>query len=86
MRYFNPILCYLRTLVFQAYPTFLLEREEKNGGNKEYTSYQQIEKDYFEDKIHPKDLKNSLAITLNKLMQPVRDHFKNDPYAKGLLE
>lgn len=32
------------------------------------------------------DLKNSLARELNKLLQPVRDHFANDPEAKKLLE
>lgn len=39
-----------------------------------------------EGKIHPKDLKLAVAHYINVLLQPVRDHFENDPYAKKLLD
>jgi tyrosyl-tRNA synthetase len=35
--------------------------------------------------LHPSDLKIAVASALNDLLQPVRDHFNNDPYAKNLL-
>jgi tyrosyl-tRNA synthetase len=37
-------------------------------------------------KLHPDDLKHAVAEGLNTLLQPVRDHFEKDPYAKKLLE
>lgn len=32
------------------------------------------------------DLKTAVADYINQLLQPVRDHFEKDPYAKKLLE
>ena len=32
------------------------------------------------------DIKKSTAREINKLLQPVRDHFANNPEAKALLE
>jgi len=36
--------------------------------------------------VHPGDIKPSVARAINKLLQPVRNHFANDPYAKKLLD
>jgi len=30
-------------------------------------------------------LKNAVSAAINDLLQPVRDHFENDPYARKLL-
>jgi tyrosyl-tRNA synthetase len=38
------------------------------------------------DEIHPDDLKKSVSNQINALLQPIRDHFKNNPEAKKLLE
>jgi tyrosyl-tRNA synthetase len=54
-------------------------------GKKEYTSYEQIVVDYESGTLHPGDLKPAVAEGINRLLQPVRDHFKNDPYARDLL-
>ena len=51
-----------------------------------YTSYNHLEKDFVSGKVHPKDLKNAVAKALNELIEPVRQHFLNDPYARQLLE
>jgi len=53
---------------------FRVERPEKFGGNKEYSTYEEIEKDFIEKKLHPMDLKNSLAKEIAKLLKPIRDH------------
>ena len=37
-------------------------------------------------KIHPQDLKISVASELDKLLQPVREHFEKNEEAKKLLE
>lgn len=51
---------------------FLVERSEKFGGNKSYSNYEEIEKDFIEKKLHPMDLKFSLAKEISKLLEPVR--------------
>lgn len=48
---------------------FTIERPEKYGGNLEYSSYEEIEKDFVEKKLHPLDLKNGVAAEINKLLE-----------------
>jgi len=49
--------------------TFIIERPEKFGGNLEYSSYKEVEKDFIDKKLHPLDLKNSVAAEINKLLE-----------------
>ncbi len=51
---------------------FVIERPEKFGGNLNYTSYEDLEKDFALKKLHPLDLKNALAKELNLLLKPIR--------------
>ena len=51
---------------------FVIERPEKYGGNLEYGSYEKIEKDFRDKKLHPFDLKNSTAEEVNTLLQIFR--------------
>lgn len=53
---------------------------------KVYNSYEELETDFKSGYLHPGDLKPAVAKAINKLLQPVRDHFENDPYARNLLE
>lgn len=82
----NPITDYCKHIVFPALGSMLLVRPEKWGGNLTYETYVDLERDYVEGKICAADLKPSVALALNKLIEPVRQHFKNDPYARRLLE
>jgi len=61
-------------------------RAEKNGGTVTFKTYAQLEAAYVSGDLHPGDLKPSVSKVINNLLQPVRDHFANDPYAKKLLE
>ncbi|VUZ93141.1 tyrosine--tRNA ligase, putative [Plasmodium vivax] len=81
----NPIFAYARSIVFPHYNEFALQRKEKNGGNKTYATIAELEADYLSGALHPLDLKDNVAIYLNKMLQPVRDHFQNDAAAKSLL-
>ena len=47
----------------------IIERPEKYGGNLEYSSYKEIEKDFTSKKLHPLDLKNTVATEINKLLK-----------------
>jgi len=42
--------------------------------------------DFSSGNLHPGDLKPALAKAINKIIQPVRDHFNNDPEARKLFE
>jgi len=51
---------------------FIIERPERFGGNLEYDSYAFVEKDFISKKLHPLDLKNTLAKEINNLLEPIR--------------
>lgn len=42
-----------------------------------YTDVKKFKEDYASGVLHPGDVKPALAKALNKLLQPVRDHFTN---------
>ena len=81
----NPILDYVKHLIFGRFNEFTVERSESNGGNLAYMNYEQLEKDFVENKLHPADLKKAVSHSINQMIKPVRDHFLNDPEAKKLL-
>jgi len=82
----NPCLEYVKYIVFGALGEFVVERPEKYGGNKKYATFEQLTEDYSAGNLHPGDLKPALAKAINKIIQPVRDHFNNDPEARILFE
>lgn len=57
----------------------------KTGGSKIYTNYDDVREDFLSGVIHPSDLKPALAAAVNVMLEPVRQHFDNDPVAKDLL-
>lgn len=51
----------------------------------EYTDYATFEADYLSGRIHPGDLKSAVTESLNRILEPVRQHFsQGEP--KALLE
>lgn len=50
---------------------FLVSRDEKWGGNLEYSNYSEIEKDFKSKKLHPEDLKNAVAREIVELLSRV---------------
>lgn len=51
---------------------FVIERPGKYGGNLEYDNYEEIEKDFIAKKLHPLDLKNSVAKEISMLLKPIQ--------------
>ena len=82
----NPVLDYVKHLVFGKWNSFQVERSEKNGGPILFSTYEQLEEDFKSGNLHPGDLKPAVAKAINEMIKPVRDHFKNDPEAKKLLD
>ncbi len=82
----NPILEYCTYILFEKFGTLRIERAEQFGGSIEYKCYEDLERDFLEKKLHPMDLKKAVAQYIDKLLIPVREHFKNDATAHELLE
>jgi tyrosyl-tRNA synthetase len=80
----NPVLEYFRYIVFEKFPTVEIKRSKEYGGNVVFNSYKNFEENYKEGKLHPQDVKNSLVLYLNDLLQPVRQYFDKNETAKKL--
>ncbi len=50
---------------------FIIERQNKYGGNINYVDYESIEKDFKSKKLHPLDLKNSVAKEIINLLSKI---------------
>ncbi|KAK6947783.1 Aminoacyl-tRNA synthetase, class Ic [Dillenia turbinata] len=82
----NPCLEYVKYIIFPWFNNkFTIERDIKNGGDKIYTSFEELCADYESGDLHPGDLKPALAKALNTILKPVRDHFTKNAEAKDLL-
>eukprot|EP00270_Netrium_digitus_P000622 TRINITY_DN106_c0_g1_i1.p1 TRINITY_DN106_c0_g1~~TRINITY_DN106_c0_g1_i1.p1 ORF type:complete len:419 (-),score=126.26 TRINITY_DN106_c0_g1_i1:239-1495(-) len=81
----NPCIAYVEYIILPWYSHFQVFRNEANGGNKTYETLEELKSDFKEGRLHPGDLKDGLAKALNCILQPVRDHFKNNAEAKKLL-
>ncbi len=82
----NPILDYVKHIIFRAFSDFKVERPSKYGGDVIYGSYEEVEKDYSEGKLHPLDLKMAVANYLERLIKPIREHFEKNKKARELYE
>lgn len=80
----NPILEIIKYIVFHNFSKFKIDRPSKYGGNIIYEDYTNLERDYIQKNIHPKDLKDSVSIYLNKVIEPIRNHFKDWTILKEL--
>ncbi|KAM3830080.1 tyrosine--tRNA ligase, cytoplasmic isoform 4-T4 [Vipera latastei] len=78
----NGVLSFVKHVLFPLRSEFVILRDEKWGGNKTYTSYGDLEKDFAEQVVHPGDLKNSIEVALNKLLDPIREKFSSSQMKK----
>ncbi|MEK6927512.1 MAG: tyrosine--tRNA ligase [Nanoarchaeota archaeon] len=72
----NPLLQIVNLIIFPRFENVEITRPEKFGGNKKYSSYIELEKDFAEGKLHPMDLKNAVIRDLEKIIKPIRDNWK----------
>jgi len=75
----NPVLEEAQYAVFSNAKELTITRPPKYGGTETFTSYAELEEAYREGKIHPLDLKNAVAEALIRILEPVRNHFKEHP-------
>ena len=70
----NGIMAFLKYIIFtikdDKNEKFVIKRDKKYGGDLKYNSYDELEKDYTEKKLHPLDIKNTVANEIIKLLEP----------------
>ena len=72
----NGVMALVKYLIFSIKNEFIVKRGGKYGGDLIYKGYGELERDFIEKKLHPLDLKNSVAKELNKLLKKVRENKK----------
>lgn len=82
----NPCIEYVQYIILPWFGSFEVVRKEQDGGNKVYHNMDDLNSDYETGALHPSDLKSNLSKALNKILQPVRDHFKSNADAMRLLK
>ncbi|CAG2102943.1 unnamed protein product [Medioppia subpectinata] len=81
----NGVLAFVKHVVFSLFDTFVIARKEANGGDLTYAAYQSLEDDFVQLRLHPGDLKAAVEKYLNRLLEPIRETFK-DPKLKKLTD
>ncbi len=82
----NPILEYCKYIIFEKFDSLEIKRPEKFGGNLSLGSYKELEQLYSAGKLHPTDLKNAAAESINKILAEVMKRFNQNAKAKKLAE
>jgi tyrosyl-tRNA synthetase len=72
----NPVLQITKLIIFPRIPIFEVKRPQKFGGDVSYDSYEKLEKDFAEKKLHPMDLKTTVTGYLEQIIKPIRDGWK----------
>jgi len=78
----NGLLAFAKMVLFplnelKEIKTFVINRPEKFGGPITFTSYQELETAYASNALFPKDLKDGIVDVINKLLDPIRQKFKD---------
>lgn len=72
----NPVLEIVEHIVFPyGDGTFTLTRDDRWGGDVEYSSFADLRDALAGKKVHPQDLKDSVAAALDGIIRPFREHF-----------
>ncbi|XP_016345649.1 tyrosine--tRNA ligase, cytoplasmic-like isoform X1 [Sinocyclocheilus anshuiensis] len=72
----NGVMSFVKHVLFPLHSEFIIKRDPKWGGDKVYTDYEEVERDFAAEQIHPGDLKASVELALNKLLDPIRKKFE----------
>ena len=75
----NPVLDTLRLLVFPQLGSVEIDRPAKYGGSVKYGSFEELKEAYESKSLHPMDLKNGAAESVNRMLDPVRKYFSSHP-------
>lgn len=82
---FNPMLDWVRKLIFPRDGEFVIARKPEHGGELRFTSADEVDEAFVSGKLHPADLKNGVADWLVDTLEPARKAFEA-PDKRALLE
>jgi tyrosyl-tRNA synthetase len=83
---YNPILDWCKNMIYPGGRMVKIERPDKFGGHKNYPTYAELERDYFDAQLHPMDLKNGVATVLSDWFSPIREFVEANPEGIELLK
>lgn len=78
----NGVLSFVKHVLFPLQGEFIIKRDPKWGGDNVYTDFEVLEKEFAEEIVHPGDLKASVEVALNKLLDPIRKKFESPELRK----
>ena len=76
----NGVLSFLKYVIFPLFEPgrgLEIKRKEENGGDVEYTTYEEVEEAFANQSLHPGDLKDAVRHHLNRLLEPIRVKFSS---------
>nr|XP_016924426.2 tyrosine--tRNA ligase, cytoplasmic [Drosophila suzukii] len=81
----NGLLSFVKHVLFSLFKEgegFEVNREAEHGGDAIFLKYEDLEKYYAEDKLHPGDLKATVEKYINRLLDPIRKAFEKPELQK----
>ncbi|XP_063041071.1 tyrosine--tRNA ligase, cytoplasmic [Engraulis encrasicolus] len=78
----NGVLSFVKHVLFPLHSEFVIKRDAKFGGDQVYKVYEDVEKDFAAEQVHPGDLKASVEEALNRLLDPIRKKFESPELKK----
>merc|ERR1712045_1050168 len=81
----NGVLSFCKFVIFPVAlkgEKFIINRDEKNGGNVEFDDFEALEQTFAKEEVHPADLKGAVEKYLNRLLEPVRKVFESKELKK----
>lgn len=83
----NPLLDWSKWIIFPILGKMVIPEDKKwNVPEVVYQNYNEMENDFKNEKLHPSNLKKSMTIHINQLLNPVRDYFANNSEVKKLAK
>ncbi len=82
----NPIIDIIQFIIFPFFGKLVVNRKGKYNDTLEYDSFDDIGRDYKDERIHPLDLKDAVSESIAKLLKPIRQHMKDNPGFASIIE
>jgi tyrosyl-tRNA synthetase len=80
----NPVVELAKYLIFHEEKEMIVERPARFGGTVVFENFDDLERLYLEKKIHPADLKTAVTEYIDKIIFPIREHFKGKEQSLGI--
>lgn len=77
----NGLLSFVKHVLFSIFKDgegFEVTRKPEFGGNIVFLKYEDLEKSFATEEVHPGDLKTSVEVYINKLLDPIRKTFDDE--------